>query len=121
MAVPGFAGDPQEGMDFGLFQPLGTSPFGDPDRLDGLTGVRLENLAIPSPAAEAAERLEATVDRGGAPSLDGHQVLPVVDQVVRVELFPAEVGPPGFAIPAAKGQEVASVAIDGVGAEVLGH
>ena len=31
MAVPGFTSDAQEGMDFGLFQSLGASPFGDPD------------------------------------------------------------------------------------------
>ena len=65
--------------------------------------------------------MEAAVDRGGAPSLDGHQVLPVVDQVVRSELLPAEVGSPGFAIPAAEGQKVPAVAVDGVGAQVLGH
>jgi hypothetical protein len=86
-----------------------------------LTGVRLEDLAIPSLAAEAAQRLEAAVDRGRALALDGHQVLSVVDQVVRPEILPAEVGSPGFPLPAAKGQEVPAVAIDGLGAQVLGH
>jgi len=121
VAVPGFTGNPQEGMDFGFSQSLGASSFGDPDRLDRLTGVGFEDLAIPSPAAESAQRLEAAVDRGGAQSLDGDQVLSVVDQVVRPELFPAEVSFPGFAIPAAKSQEVLAVAIDGLGAQVLGH
>ena len=121
VAVPGFTGDPQKGMDFGVFQSLGASSFCDPDRLDRPTGVGLEDLAIPSPATESAQCLEAAVDRGRAQSLDGHQVLSVVDQIVRPELFPAEVGSPGFSIPAAKGQEVLAVAIDGLGAQILGH
>ena len=113
--------DPQEGMDLGLLQSLRASSFRDPDRLDGLTGVGFEDLAISGPAAESAQRLEATVDCGGAKSLDGHQVLSVVDQVSRAERFPTEVGSPGFSIPAAKGQEVLAVAIDCLGAQVLGH
>jgi hypothetical protein len=108
-------------MDLGLFQSQGASSFGDPDRLDRLTGVGLEDLAIPRLAAEAAQRLEAAVDCGGAKALDGHQVLSVVAAVVRPDLFSAEVGSPGFAIPAAKGHEVLMVAIDGLGALVLGH
>jgi hypothetical protein len=108
-------------MDLGLFQPLGASALGDADRLDHLTGVGLEDLAIPSPAAEAAQRLEAAVDRGRAQSFDGPQVLAVVDQFVRLEFLPAEVSSPGFSIPAAKGQEVLAVAIDRLGAQVLGH
>jgi hypothetical protein len=43
----------------------------------------------------------------------------VVDQVVRLELFPAEVSSLGFAISAAKGQEVPVVAMDTLGAQVL--
>jgi hypothetical protein len=108
-------------MDLGFLQPLGPPSFGGPDRFDRLTGVGLEDLAIPSPATESAQRLEAAVDRGGAKSLDGHQVLSVVDQVGRAELLPAELGSPGFLIPAAKGQEILTVAIDSPGAHVLGH
>ena len=108
-------------MDLRLFQPLGASSFGDLDGLDRLARISLEDLAIPGSAVEVAQCLEATVDRGRAQLLDGDQMLSVVDQVLRPELFSAEVSFPRFLIPAAKEQEVLAVAIDGLGTQVLSH
>jgi hypothetical protein len=62
------------------------------------------------------------VGRGGARSLDADQVLSVVDQVVRPELFPAGVCSPGLSMPESEGHEFLAVAIadsTGLGPESL--